>query len=213
MKLPVPPGFTSNPLFATPFVSGILPGAQAINPALEAAILRRREQDPGVARSNLGGWHSRHDALEWGGEALANVARAIVGLADANSHDTAAVPGVRRGWRLEGWANVIQGAGSHHRHVHSGCFWSAVYYVRVDPGEGGELELFDPRGPQVEMYAPDLRIEGQGSGIHAIAPVAGQLVLFPSWLSHAVAPYRGDGMRITVAINLMAGPRPVAPGR
>jgi uncharacterized protein (TIGR02466 family) len=213
MKLPVPPGFSSAPLFATPFISGVLPDAEAINPTLESAILRRRGEDAGVTRSNDGGWHSRHDVLEWGGEALAVVARAIVGLADAHTHDSAAVPSVRRGWRLEGWANVIEGAGGHHRHVHPGCFWSAVYYVKVDPGEGGELELFDPRGPQVEMYAPDLRIEGQGNGIHRIAPVAGQLVLFPSWLSHAVVPYRGDGRRITVAINLMAGPRPTGGAR
>jgi hypothetical protein len=28
------------------------------------------------------------------------------------------------------------------------------------------------------------------------------MVLFPAWLFHAVQPYKGDGVRISVAFNL-----------
>jgi len=35
-----------------------------------------------------------------------------------------------------------------------------------------------------------------------ISPRAGTMVLFPSWVSHAVRPYLGNGIRISIAINL-----------
>jgi uncharacterized protein (TIGR02466 family) len=43
---------------------------------------------------------------------------------------------------------------------------------------------------------------GQSAGAsELIHPRSGQLVLFPSWLLHAVRPYRGDRERISVAFN------------
>ena len=38
--------------------------------------------------------------------------------------------------------------------------------------------------------------------VESIRPVAGAMLLFPAWLSHAVRPYRGNGTRISVAFNL-----------
>ena len=37
-------------------------------------------------------------------------------------------------------------------------------------------------------------------------PQPGLLLMFPSWLSHAVRPYRGDGVRISIAINMTPAP-------
>ena len=33
-------------------------------------------------------------------------------------------------------------------------------------------------------------------------PRAGMMVLFPSWLQHAVRPYRGTQTRISIAFNM-----------
>src|SRR6185312_14533673 len=87
------------------------------------------------------------------------------------------------------------------------CFWSAVYYVRIDEGEGGELVLDDPRMPMMEMHAPFLRFRNAG-GDKAIRlrPSAGQIVIFPSWLVHSVTPWQGEGLRISIAVNLSAPP-------
>ncbi len=56
------------------------------------------------------------------------------------------------------------------------------------------------------MYAPLLAFAvpgGQSVGAsELIRPVAGMLVMFPSWLSHGVRPYTGSGMRISIAMNL-----------
>ncbi len=202
--------FSVEPIFATPIIVARLDDTQALNEALSGAILERRTSDPGIAQSNLGGWHSQLDFFSWAGEPGAVVARAAIELADAHTTDQAAIPGKRRGWRLEAWANVIDCTGAHVEHFHPGAFWSAVYYVRVDPGEGGQLMLYDPRGAMTQMHAPDLLLVGGGGERQvAFTPEAGQLVMFPSWLTHSVTPYAGDGRRISVAINLTAGPRPV----
>jgi uncharacterized protein (TIGR02466 family) len=75
-------------------------------------------------------------------------------------------------WRVNAWANVNRSGHGNEFHTHPGCVWSAVYYV--DDGGAGE----------------------------SISSMPGSLLMFPSWVSHAVRPYFGDGTRISVAINL-----------
>ena len=89
--------------------------------------------------------------------------------------------------------------------------WSAVYYVDdggvgADPSLGGEFEIQDPRGVAPAMYRPEIvpAVPG-GAAMGAsemIQPVAGTVMMFPSWVSHAVRPYTGSGTRISIAINL-----------
>ena len=56
------------------------------------------------------------------------------------------------------------------------------------------------------MLAPMLAFRtagGQSVGASEIVvPRAGNLVMFPSWLSHAVRPYHGTDVRISIALNL-----------
>ena len=201
-------GFHVEHVFSTPVIVDHLSGADSLNAELERLILDRRAADPGIQRSNAGGWHSRLDLFEWGGEPARLVAARKVELADANTIDTEAVEGERRGWLLEAWANVNESGAGNAAHYHGASYWSAVYYVRAGEGEGGELVLHDPRFPYLDMHAPDLRFRDAGGEqlIHT-SPRSGMLILFPSWLTHSVAPWRGEGQRISIAINLSAGPR------
>jgi uncharacterized protein (TIGR02466 family) len=196
-------------IFGTPLIVTELAGADTINPPLETLILDARARDPGVVRSNQGGWHSDSDFLRWAGDAIVPVARAMIETADAATRDIQAQPGLRRGWMLEGWANVNPPGGAHNSpHSHGGTYWSAVYYVRIDPGRGGELVLHDPRLPALDMHAPMLRFQGvDGEQRVVVEPYAGMLVLFPAWLTHSVAPWQGEGLRISVAVNLSANAR------
>jgi len=198
--------FEVTALFGTPVIVAQVADARQLNAELEAAIIARRAQDPGVALTNVGGWHSRTDFFDWAGEAGMTIGRHVIELADGHTIDTAPPTGGRRGWRLDAWANVIDGAGEHVPHIHPGAYWSAVYYVRADAGEGGLLEFHDPRAAMNQMHAPTLRMLGGGDERSVTtAAEPGKLVLFPSWLTHGVTPYRGDGRRISVAINLAAG--------
>jgi uncharacterized protein (TIGR02466 family) len=208
-------GFHVEHVFSTPVIVDHLPDAESLNAELETLILERRAVDPGIQRSNAGGWHSALDLLHWGGEPARRVAVRTVELADAMTLDTEAAEGERRGWLLEAWANVNESGAGNAPHYHGASYWSAVYYVRAGEGEGegGELVLHDPRFPYLDMHAPDLRFRDSGGEqlIHT-SPRSGMLILFPSWLTHSVAPWRGEGQRISIAINLSAAPRAARPG-
>ncbi|MBV9930043.1 MAG: 2OG-Fe(II) oxygenase family protein [Alphaproteobacteria bacterium] len=194
--------------FATPILVDRLADAAAINAALAPLVMARRGADPGLTRSNVGSWHSGTDLLQWAAEAVRPAVARAVALADANTRDLEARPGERRGWLLEAWANVTEAGGSNAAHHHGGCYWSAVYYVQIDPeAAGGELFFEDPRGPRLDMHAPSLRFrDAGGEQLVSMRPEAGTLVLFPSWLVHRVAPWQGREPRISIAINLTAPP-------
>ena len=191
--------------FWTPVIVAELDEAGAINPALEAAILARRGK-PGMRGSNRGGWQSDKKLLDWGGEAARALRDRAIAIAEAHVRDNeAARPGRARGWKCEGWANLSGDGGYNDPHCHGGTYWTAVYYVRADPGEGGELVLHDPRLPAIAMHAPTLRFEPNGGEVAInLPPEPGLLVMFPSFIVHSVAPYRGEGLRISISINLSA---------
>ncbi|OQW41992.1 MAG: hypothetical protein A4S12_07235 [Proteobacteria bacterium SG_bin5] len=192
-------------LFATPVIIDRLAEAPAINAALEPLILARRAADPGITRSNQGGWHSDLELLHWARDPVTPVIRRIVELADAATEDLQARPGHRRGWSLEAWANVNPTGAANAPHHHGGCYWSAVYYVRVDPGAGGELVLHDPRLPALDAHAPMLRFrDAGGEQLVDTRPEPGMLILFPAWLTHSVRAHDGAGLRISIAVNLSA---------
>ncbi len=199
------PGLRLEPLFVTPLIGGYLPESAELAAELEPIILARWEADPGIARSNVGGWHSDTRMLEWAGEPMRRLVARIVDLADANTEDLRAQEKGRRGWVLEAWANVSQAGASNVAHTHPSCFWSAVFYVKVGEGEGGEILFHDPRLPYLNMHAPDLRFRHFGPEQEmALRPSMGMLLLFPSWLSHSVLPWSGEEPRISVAVNLSA---------
>lgn len=196
-------------LFSTPVLVKEIAEASALNAELERTILQRRDQDPGVRRSNVGGWHSKPDLLRWAGESAQMIAREATALAVANTTTANGGPTAIR-WRVEAWANVSGSGDLNQPHVHGGCFWSAVYYVRADDGEGGHLVLHDPRMPALRMNNPRLRFKDAGpEQIARIKPKPGMLVMLPSWLSHGVDPWQGDGLRISIALNLIPVQAPV----
>lgn len=191
-------------LFATPVIIDELDDAAELNAELETAILERMKSDPGIRLSNQGGWQSRHDLPAWAGAAGKRVLNHALSLAADN---TAADQGGAVRWAVDAWANVSAAGASNRAHVHGGSFWSAVYYVSVGDGTSGGLVLHDPRMPALRMHAPSLRFKDGGSEVFAsILPKAGLMVLFPAWLAHSVEPWEGSGSRISIAMNIRAGP-------
>jgi uncharacterized protein (TIGR02466 family) len=188
------------PLFVTPLVVDQLERSDELNAELEARILARRSESPGLKLSNRGGWQSSHDFAEWSGEAGQAVVRRAVELASAHAQRG---DGSAPQWTVEAWANVSGPGAFNMPHVHGGTYWAAVYYVRVGEGEGGQLVLHDPRMPGLRMHAPGVRFRNLGPELRAdIRPKEGVMVLFPGWLSHSVEPWQGEGERISVAMNI-----------
>lgn len=195
-------------LFSTPLLVERIEDA-AFNQALETTILERRTSHPGIKRSNVGGWHSDLGIFDWGGEAARRLREETLALVSANTKYAAGLEHTGFHWRIDGWANVNERGSTNSRHVHGGAYWSAVYYVRIDKGTGGSLILHDTRMPTLAMHAPFLRFKDSGPERDArIIPKPGLLIAFPSWLPHEVEPWDGDGVRISIAMNIAA----VAPG-
>ena len=197
-------------LFPTPVATLLLPDGAAINADMGPRILAREASHPSVEHSNLGGWQSPLDLPQWGGPGVAAVLQAATRLADRLTR-TREGKEVKSAWKTACWANVNRRSHGNEFHTHPGCFWSGTYYVddggvAEDPALGGEFEIQDPRGVAPVMYAPLLTFAGpDGPSLGAselLRPRAGMLVLFPSWLQHAVRPYHGTGVRISIAFNL-----------
>jgi uncharacterized protein (TIGR02466 family) len=190
-------------LFETTILHGQLTDSEPLSAALEAAIRTRRDSDAGIARSNVGGWHSRTDMLDWGGPAAAKLADMAIRMAKRMSHFTGTPPD----WSVRMWANVSPPGALNMSHAHPGVLWAAVYYIATgEAGQGGELYLEDPRFPLPQMTWPGFRalgIDGQPQDPDfRIAPRRGDLILFPAWMRHGVRPYEGKGERISIAMNL-----------
>lgn len=207
------PQITLLNLFSTPLVVATMPDSDALNAELKRIILAREAATESVQRSNHGGWQSSWDLHQWGGAPVQKVlayARAIADQAtvdrEGRRHD------IR--WRINAWANVNRHGHGNQSHTHPGALWSAAYYVDdggigADPSLGGEFEVQDPRGVAPIMYAPYLTFPGpDGAALgeaQRLPPRSGMFVVFPSWLSHGVRPYRGTGVRISIAINFSLG--------
>jgi uncharacterized protein (TIGR02466 family) len=203
-------------LFTTPVMAESWAGAQQYNAELQRVIMAHEAGSKGVVKSNLQGWQSEIDMLDWGGEAANRLAAHVVQRCNELTTDIAASGQRRFRWSPEMWANISRRGASNMAHCHPGAFWSAVYYVddgyrgSSDKALGGELLLIDPRFPMVRMRTPDLRYFASEKNYDnqevTMRPRTGMLVMFPSWLTHAVMPYLGDGTRISIAINIVVRP-------
>ena len=196
-------------LFATPVAAIMLPDAEARNAELESIVLEHRATHPTIGASNNGGWHSERDLQTWGGPRAAEVlamAQSAATQLTANRNGDIISPK----WTTEAWANVNGPGDSNACHYHPGSFWSGSYYVNDggcagDATLGGEFEMLDPRGPAPMMHAPTLKFSGaeglSAGSAETILPRPGLLFIFPSFLLHSVRPYRGNGLRISIAFN------------
>jgi len=112
--------------------------------------------------------------------------------------------GERMGWSIkEMWVNVLDTGGHQAMHNHANSFISGVVYLTPthpsaqtvfmkSPGGTDFSFKNDHKGMTPSQYSADKWISP--------APQPGDLVLFPSYLMHAVPPNQGE-RRITLALN------------
>ena len=99
------------------------------------------------------------------------------------------------------WTNIM-GMGAHHTlHIHPYSVLSGVYYVEAPKGSC-PIKFEDPRMDSF-MAAPPRKADapfGTQPYIH-FPPIAGQFILFESWMRHEVTPHLIDKERISVSFN------------
>ncbi len=198
------------PYFPTLIFSLEVPESETLNGDLIEAIYAERERDKaGVPKSNfpeLGSWHSHvnlHKEVTFS---------ELVQYVDAASDMMCRELGYHRSYHLNigtMWSIINPPGGVNRAHIHPGCTWSGVYYVQA-PRNSGRIEFIDPRTQNLMSpvkYIPDTRRPRICWTKVRYKPVAGRMLIFPSWLYHSVAPNRSrargkDADRIIVSFNL-----------
>lgn len=112
--------------------------------------------------------------------------------------------GERLEWLLkEMWVNVLDRGGQQAMHNHANSFVSGVVYLTPTHPSARTVFFKSPGGTEFLFKNDHARTEpGEFSADKWISPPprAGDMVLFPSYLMHAVPPNQGD-RRVTLAFN------------
>lgn len=100
------------------------------------------------------------------------------------------------------WANVNPPGAAHALHSHPNNFLSGVYYLQVQPG-ADTINFHDPR-PQAAVIRPPVTGLTACNTDQVVVPVEpGDLLIFPAWLPHSVAPNESSQPRVTISFNAM----------
>jgi uncharacterized protein (TIGR02466 family) len=90
---------------------------------------------------------------------------------------------------------------AHSMHLHPLSFISGTYYVATPVGCPG-LKFEDPRLDRFMAAPPRLPQHNPPNRVHVTYPaVAGNIILFESWLRHEVAANRVEAERISISFN------------
>ncbi|WP_141006848.1 putative 2OG-Fe(II) oxygenase [Nocardioides humi] len=114
---------------------------------------------------------------------------------------------------LEGlWFQAARDGAAHDVHTHGNCSWSGVYIVQIDPpSERTDHPVYGAANGVTRLYGPHFTTMGgafvdvgnaylQQSHLD-VDQVAGQLLVFPSWLMHQAMAYGGARERVILSFN------------
>ncbi|MEO8176906.1 MAG: TIGR02466 family protein [Sphingomicrobium sp.] len=192
-------------LFVTPLYE-----AELSEPALLAALahsIRTLAADDraGVRWSREHGYrgytsYASLDDLTTRDPSFADLARLLTRHAAAFAEDCAF--DLARKPRLDSlWVNLLKSGGQHSGHIHPHSILSGTFYVEAPTGSSA-IRFEDPRLGMMMVAPPrcgDAPVELQT--FVTVEPRAGLLLLWESWLRHAVLPGGGKGDRLSISFN------------
>lgn len=209
------PSVAVSPLFAVPFGAARLAPCESLNGELEALFLARENEDTRnptpshIPQAET--FESRFNLFRWPERCIQDLRRFVLDSVARTALETGSLSAAelsRLQLQNHAWFHITRYAGSFVAHNHPLASWSAVYCVRAGGAaaqqpDSGVLRFLDPRqgaGAYLDPTNAALRRP------YAVAPVEmrlapGQLVVFPSYVFHEVAPFYGSDWRITVAAN------------
>jgi putative 2-oxoglutarate-Fe(II)-dependent oxygenase superfamily protein len=209
------PPIRINSAFAVAFGEGRLAACSTLNRELEALFLARETEEyrnPTPShRPQQEMFESRFNLFSWPegciqqlrAFVLESVAQTVMETSDLKRSEMADL-------RIQNhtWFHITRYAGSFVAHNHPLASWSAVYCVRAGETvaahpDSGVLRFLDTR-PGADAYVdianrrlrPAFALKSRQMRLEE-----GQVVVFPSFVFHEVAPFYGRDTRITVATN------------
>ena len=171
----------------------------SLNVQLEKDILNWMNEDKGLSKTNIRGWHSTTDM-----HIKPEYKRLVQGLYEAQNK-------IYEEEHLDSepflggmWANVNPPGGMNRAHMHPNSLWSGVYYVKA-PKNCGVLKIDDPR-TSAAMSRPRIKEGDIPTRLYReinCQPITGRLIMFPSWVTHCVDPNDSDDIRISISFNFL----------
>jgi len=209
------PPLDLNAAFAVPILQARLNPCDALNRDLETLFLEResdeyRNPTPShIPQAQT--FESRFNLFRWTEPCIQELRRFMLdSIAAAVLQTSNLTPEALGRYRFNNhtWFHITRFAGSFVAHNHPMASWSAVYCVRPgesvpDQPQSGLLRFFDPRQGANAYRDPANEHLHRPFALRSLdfRLAAGDLVVFPSYLFHEVAPFYGTDTRITVATN------------
>jgi uncharacterized protein (TIGR02466 family) len=102
---------------------------------------------------------------------------------------------------LSVWGVVMQSAGHQIPHIHPAAWLSGVYYASVP--DIVEHDRDDHAGWIAFGKPPDHFHNKSTQRVEFVKPAPGRMVLFPSYFYHHAVPFEAEGLRVSIAFDLM----------
>ena len=193
-------------IFPTTILQRRLEGMEEANRQLEALVMEIAAREPNATAGTTteGGFQTKEDLFQRDNPGIAalkpHIFSAVQDYAGLLIRQELSRPPQKVDFILWGWAVIYKAGHTQGLHVHPNANVSGVYYVSapastLEPGDAGKISFYDPR-PRATMTQLPFQVTRQ-----RIAPVPGDMYLFPSWLEHSVSAFQGDGARICIAFN------------
>ena len=176
-----------------------LPNPEKLNSYLEKHIVEWSNQDKGVSKTNVNGWHSQTDM----------------------NHKSEYKPLIQELFTMQNeiiqeehldikprlgnmWANINYPGGYNQMHLHPNSLFSGAYYIKASPNSG-RLGLMDPR-PGVQQNMPTRKPGKLPRELWRETfydPIPGRLIMFPAWMWHKEEINKSNDTRISVSFNFI----------
>ena len=172
---------------------------QSLNLQLEKDVINWMNQDKGIVRTNVNGWHSTTDMHE-----KPEFKRLVNALYEAQKKIYIEEHLESEPFLGNMWANVNPPGGMNRAHQHPNSLWSGVYYIKATENSG-DLKIDDPRNC-ASMIRPKQKQDKLPTRLYRethYKPITGRCIMFPSWLMHCVDPNESNDIRISVSFNFL----------
>jgi len=99
----------------------------------------------------------------------------------------------------QSWLNYTQKNQYHHKHAHPNSLVSGVFYINCHE-EHDKIKFFNDNYKTIKLEVKDWNIWNSESWWFSVK--TGDVILFPSSLTHMVETKQGDNTRISLAFNV-----------
>ena len=188
-------------LFPSPVFHYKINNFTKINLELKNYILGLRKSDGnGQKRSNFGGWHSpffdlNHTTPKKFIKIIQEFLEKIITDEMGWEYDINKVKIIAM------WSIINKKDSFNIKHNHPNSYLSAAYYVTI-PKNSGNISFYDPKEQKNIRFPKIKKFTEMSATVSSMEPEEGDLLIFPSYLYHAVSTNLTNKDRIIISFNI-----------